>query len=166
MKSDSRIHAFHPESYGDLKTAVRTLLHTLGGEAKAADLCRVSKSTLSEYGNPTYADRNMPVDIALALEEAAGDFPITRHMAAAHSALVVALPSAADTTDWVTHLTRIGRESGDVFHRAGEYLANDGEIDNREAPTLLKELDELILAVADMREAVRMRLSTDNQPKT
>jgi len=27
---------------------------------------------------------------------------------------------------------------GDVFHRAGEYLADDGEIDAQEAPVLLK----------------------------
>ena len=50
--SKSRIHSFHPESYGDLKSAVRALLHASGGEARAAERCRVSKSTLSEYGNP------------------------------------------------------------------------------------------------------------------
>ena len=65
MTTKSRIHSFHPEGYGDLKTAVRNLLHAVGGEAKAAELCRVSKSTLSEYGNPRYADRHIPLDVAL-----------------------------------------------------------------------------------------------------
>ncbi len=52
MTTKSRIHSFHPESYVDAKSAVRSLLHASGGEARAAARCRVSKSTLSEYGLP------------------------------------------------------------------------------------------------------------------
>ena len=40
-------------------------------------------------------------------------------------------------------------------------LADDGDIDANEAPTLLREVDELLMAVAGMRAAVRSRLSTD-----
>ncbi|MBT7666500.1 MAG: hypothetical protein HN608_16390, partial [Rhodospirillaceae bacterium] len=50
---------------------------------------------------------------------------------------------------------------GDVFHRAGEYLADDGEIDAQEAPALLKEVDELLAAVAAMRTSVRARIPQD-----
>ncbi|HZD25568.1 MAG TPA: phage regulatory CII family protein, partial [Alphaproteobacteria bacterium] len=155
----SRIHSFHPEGYGDVKTAVRALLHALGGETRAAALCRVSKSTLSEYGNPRYADRHMPVDVVLALEKAAGEMPVSEHLAAEHDAVLLKLPQeeAAETV-WIDHLSAIGKEAGDVFHRAGEFLANDGDIDAREAPLLLREVDELLAAVAAMRTAVRRRL--------
>ena len=164
MPSKSRIHSFHPDSYGDLKTAVRALLHGSGGEARAAEYCRVSKSTLSEYGNPTYPDRHMPVDVVLALEEHAGEMPLTGHMAAAHDCLLLRLPETDGAPDWLLHLTRIGKEAGDVFNRAGEYLADDGEIDETEAPLLLREVDELLHAVAAMRAAVAERLPEDDRP--
>ena len=35
---------------------------------RSAAVCRVSKSTLSEYGNPRYGERHMPLDVVLALE--------------------------------------------------------------------------------------------------
>lgn len=158
MSNRSRIHSFHPEGYGDPKAAVRALLHALGGEQKAAAQCRVSKSTLSEYGNPRYPDRHMPVDVAVELEKAAGVMPVTEHMAAEHDTVLLKLPEGDAEPEWLDHLTTIGKEAGEVFHRAGEYLADDGEITAQEAPILLRELDELLGAVAAMRSAVRSRL--------
>ena len=159
MSNKSRIHSFHPEAYGDLKAAVRSLLHAAGGEARAAELCRVSKSTLSEYGNPRYPDRHIPVDVALDLERATGDMAVTGHMATEHNAILLQLPpDEGGEEPWIDHLTRIGKEAGDVFHRTGEYLADDGIIDEREAQVLLRELDELLSATAAMRAVVRRRL--------
>ena len=161
MASRSRIHSFHPDSYGDVKTAVRALVHASGGEARAAAACRVSKSTLSEYGNPTSPDRHMPVDVVLALEAEVGEMPVTGHLAAAHDCLLLRLPDAAAAPEWLVHLTRIGKEAGDVFDRAGEFLADDGEIDEDEAPLLLREIDELLQAAAAMRSAVKTRLPAE-----
>jgi DNA-binding transcriptional regulator YdaS (Cro superfamily) len=158
MTNTSRIHSFHPEGYGDPKAAVRALLHALGGEEKAAALCRVSKSTLSEYANPRHGDRHIPVDVALELERAAEVMPVSEHMAAEHNAVLLQLPDVEAETVWLDHLTKIGKEAGDVFHRAGEYLADDGQISAQEAPILLREVDELLAAVAAMRAAVRQRL--------
>lgn len=159
MSSKSRIHSFHPEGYGDLKTAVRALLHAAGGETRAAELCRVSKSTLSEYGNPRYADRHIPVDVALALEKATEQTPVTEHMAVEHNAILLRLPVEEEVEGvWMDHLTRIGKEAGDVFHRTGEFLADDGAIDEREAQVLLRELDELLAATAAMRAVVRRQM--------
>ena len=163
MSNSSRIHAFHPERYGDVKSAVRALLHAVGGEAKAAAACRVSKSTLSEYGNPRYDERHMPLDVVLALEKVAGEMPVTEHLAAEHDALLLHLPSVEAVGGWMDHLTTIGKEAGDVFHRAGEYLADDGEIDAVEAPGLLKEVDELLAAVAAMRAAVQARIPDEDE---
>lgn len=161
MQSRSRIHSFHPERYGDVKTAVRALLHAAGGEAKAAELCRVSKSTLSEYGNPAHADRHMPIDVVLSLETATGEMPVTGHLTATQDCVLLRLPHADAEPEWLAHLTNIGKEAGDVFNRAGEFLADDGDIDATEAPALLREVDELLMAVAGMRAAVRGRLPTD-----
>ncbi|MDE0942431.1 MAG: hypothetical protein OSB58_08330 [Alphaproteobacteria bacterium] len=101
MSNTSRIHAFHPERYGDVKSAVRALLHAVGGEAKAAAACRVSKSTLSEYGNPRYDERHMPLDVILALERAAGQMPVTEHLAAEHDALLLHLPVVEAVGSWM-----------------------------------------------------------------
>ncbi|MFP6706622.1 MAG: phage regulatory CII family protein [Alphaproteobacteria bacterium] len=137
MSNTSRIHSFLPERYGDVKSAVRTLLPAVGGEAQAA-ACRVSKSTLSEYVNPRYDERHMLLDVVLALERAADAMPVTGHLAAEHGALLLHLAAEETAGGWLDHLTKIGKEAGDVFHRAGEYLADDGEIDAQEAPVLLK----------------------------
>ena len=158
MANTSRIHSFHPETYGDIKTAVRALLHAVGGEAKAAEACRVSKSTLSEYANPRHSERHMPLDVVLALENAARKTPVTEHMAAEHNSILLRLPDSDDELGWLGYLAVIGKEASDVFHRTSEYLADDGEIDATEAPILLREIDELLAAVAAMRTAVRRRL--------
>lgn len=158
MSNDSRIHSFHPEHYGDLKSAVRALLHACGGEVKAASACRVSKSTLSEYGNPAHDNRQIPVDVALSLEQSSGSLPVTEHLAAEHGCILLRLPDSDAEPVWIEHLAAIGREAGDVFSRTGEYLANDGDIDDQEAPHLLRELDELLAATASMRAAVRARI--------
>ena len=100
----------------------------------------------------------MPLDVVLALERAAGAMPVTEHLAAEHDALLLHLAAEESAGGWLDHLTKIGKEAGDVFHRAGEYLADDGEIDAQEAPVLLKEVDELLAAVAAMRVAVRKRI--------
>ena len=135
------------------------MLHAVGGEAKAAELCRVSKSTLSEYGNPRYADRHIPLDVALDLEKASTKTPVTEHMAAEHNAILLRIPTEEVTEmAWLDHLTSIGKEAGEVFHRTGEFLADDGMIDDREAQVLLRELDELLAASAAMRAAVRRRI--------
>ena len=84
--------------------------------------------------------------------------PVTEHLAAEHDALLLHLPVVEAVGSWMEHLTTIGKEAGDVFHRTGEYLADDGEIDAAEAPGLLKEVDELLAAVAAMRAAVRARI--------
>lgn len=157
MTARSRILSFHRDSYGDLKATVRELLHACGGEARAAERCRVSKSTLSEYGNPAHPDRHIPVDVALALETACGVMPVTEHMARAHGAVLLKLAPAEASPHWLAHLTRIGKEASDVFNRAGEYLA-DADIDETEAPHLLRELDELLAVSAAMRAAVQARL--------
>ncbi len=163
MRSKSRIHSFHPERYGDVKTAVRALVHGSSGEARAAAACRVSKSTLSEYGNPNYPDRHMPVDVVLALEAGLAEMPVTGHLAAARDCLLLQLPGVEADPEWLVHLTRIGKEAGDVFNRAGEFLADDGTIDETEAPLLLREVDELLHAVASMRAAVKTRLPAEDR---
>jgi hypothetical protein len=157
MTVRSRILSFHRDSYGDVKAAVRALLHACGGEARAAERCRVSKSTLSEYGNPAHPDRHMPVDVVLDLERACGAAPVTEHMARAHAAVLLRLETGEGQASWLAHLTKLGKEASDVFNRASEFLA-DSEIDEAEAPQLLRELDELLAAAAAMRAAVQVRL--------
>ena len=87
--------------------------------------------------------------------------PVTEHLAGEHDALLLHLPSVEAAGSWLDHLTSIGKEAGDVFHLAGEFLADDGDIDAQEAPALLKEVDELLAAVVAMRASVRARIPRD-----
>ena len=159
MADQSRIHAFLPRRYGDLKAAVAALIHAAGGEISAAEHCRVGKSMLSDYANPRRENVHMPIDVVLALEAALKERAVTEHLAHEHDCVLVQLPARiTDRTEWYRHLTRIGKEVGDVFERA-EYFLEDGDIDRLEAPDLLKEIDDLLAAAADLRAAVRTRLT-------
>ena len=159
MADQSRIHSFLPRKYGGLKAAVAALIHSAGGEIKAAKHCRVGKSMLSDYANPRGEAVHMPIDVVLALEAALQQRAVTEHLAAEHGCVLVQLPTGiTDHTGWYRHLTRIGKEAGDVFERAEHFLA-DGDIDHIEAPDMLKEIDDLLAAAADLRTAVRAKLT-------
>ncbi len=159
MADQSRIHAFLPRSYGDLKAAVAALIHAAGGEINAAEHSRVGKTMLSDYANPRRANVHMPIDVVLALEAALKERAVTEHLAHEHDCVLVQLPARiTDRMEWYRYLTRIGKEVGDVFERA-EYFLEDGDIDQLEAPDLLKEIDDLLAAAADLRAAVRTRLT-------
>ena len=73
-------------------------------------------------------------------------------------AAVAALIHAAGGEQNAADHCRVGKEAGDVFERAEVFLA-DGEIDHLEVPELLKEIDDLLAVAADMRAAVRARLT-------
>ncbi len=160
MAKQSRIHSFMPRRYGDLKAAVAALIHGAGGEAAASDHCRVGKSMLSDYANPGRAKVHMPIDVVLQLERALGVRAVTEHLAAEHDCVLLQLPGRiAEETQWYRRLTRIGKEAGDIFEKAEHFLAGDGDIDADEAPELLKEIDDLLGAAAELRAAVRGRFT-------
>ncbi|MGB0919742.1 MAG: phage regulatory CII family protein [Alphaproteobacteria bacterium] len=155
---DTRIHSFFARDYGSVKAAVAALIGAAGGEKAAAEKCRVGKSMLSDYANPNHEKTHMPVDVVMALEAETGQMAVTEHLASAHGCLLLKLPDADFDHDWTLHLARIGKESGDVFASCQEFLSDDMDIDDKEAPPLLKEIDELLAAVAEMRGAVASRL--------
>ena len=160
MPKQSRIHSFLPRTYGDLKAAVAALIHGAGGETRAADHCRVGKSMLSDYANPNRDSVHMPIDVVLQLERAIGHRAVTEHLAAAHDCILVQLPTRpASDIAWYRRLARMGKEAGDVFEKAENLLADKGDIDGESAPHLLQEVDELLAVVAELRAAVRGRLT-------
>ena len=154
----TRIHSFFPRDYGSVKAAVAALIGAAGGEKAAAEKCRVGKSMLSDYANPHHEKTHMPVDVVLQLEEATGEMPVTTHLAAAHGCMVLRLPEAEIDHQWTQHVARLAKEAGDVFARSHQFLEDDNDIDEREAPILLQEIDELMMAAAEMRAAVATRL--------
>lgn len=160
MPKQSRIHSFLPRTYGDLKAAVAALIHGAGGETAAADHCRVGKSMLSDYANPNRETVHMPIDVVLQLEHAIGQRSVTEHLASAHDCILVQLPSRpSDDIAWYRRLAHMGKEAGDVFEKAESVLSTAGDIDGESAPHLLQEVDELLAVVAELRAAVRSRLT-------
>ena len=157
-ESQTRIHSFFARDYGSVKAAVAALIGAAGGEKAAAEKCRVGKSMLSDYANPNHEKTHMPVDVVMQLEADTGEMPVTEHLAAAQDCLLLKLNTGDTHDDWSQHVMTLGKEAGDVFSRCQEFLADDGEIDEFEAPELLREIDELLVAAAEMRAAVVTRL--------
>lgn len=158
----TRIHSFFPRDYGSIKAAVAALIGAAGGEKAAAEKCRVGKSMLSDYANPNHEKTHMPIDVVAQLEKATEAMPVTEFLASAQNCLILKLPEADIDHEWTLHLTKIGKEAGEVFARSHTFLEDDNDIDEKEAPILLQELDELLAVTAEMRAAVATRLKTDD----
>lgn len=64
-----------------IKTATRLLITRVGGLEAAASVCRLAASALSECSSRNHLERMLPLDVALQLEEVAGEPIVTAALA-------------------------------------------------------------------------------------
>ena len=71
--------------------------------------------------------------------------------------VAVLVPEAKDgaASELAAHVVNLLKESGDVARDIQESLANDGEIDAREAEQLNKDIDDVVAVMLSLREAVK-----------
>lgn len=150
----SRIRSYLPRIYGTLKEASATLIESSGGLNKAAERCRLKKSRLAECTDPAAHEAHLPVDVVLTLELSSGARPITEYLASSHGCVLIQLPPAEARGAWGQNIAAAAKESAEVFAKAAEFLSNDGDICAKEAPELLREVDEALAAFGDLREAL------------
>ena len=156
----SRIRSYVPRLYGTLKEAVTGLVEAAGGIRRAAALSRVEASQMHAYTDPAQETRHMPVDIAVVLMMATGCRAVLDHLAGEAGCVVVDLPAGVATrADWAAHLARVAEKVAHTFADGARFLSADsagGEAldPRREAPQLLKDVDEALAALAELRGAI------------
>lgn len=152
-----------PRKYGTVAAATQKLINDVGGLKEAEAVCGRGKTVLHDYADPNKPDRSIPVHIVEILERASGTNPVTEHLAAQASLLVIQVPSQKTDLEWLAHISRVSKEFSDVLRKTYEFLEDDGIIDEGEARVLLKEIDENLLVLADMRAAVSARLPDEDE---
>ncbi len=150
-----------PRKYGTIAAATQKLINEVGGLKEAEAVCGRGKTVLHDYADPHKPDRSMPVHIVQILERMAGTHPVTEHLAAEAGLLVIQVPPESTDLEWLAHISRVSKEFSDVLRKTYEFLENDGVLDESEARFLLQEIDENLLVLADMRQAVRRRVGIE-----
>lgn len=146
----SRLLAHAAADYGSLKDATRRLLDGVGGLDRAAELCRLKRTRLSQCASP-YAEADyLPIDAVVSLELAARLRPVTDHLCARHGGVWLPLPSTAQSARWADDLAAVAREAGEVVARLAAALA-DGTVTAAEARELLRDVDEALAAFGFLR---------------
>lgn len=135
-----------PDTLGD-KGAVREMIRAVGGLEAAEENCRVGKSQLARYYDPT-KDEHAPLDIVAALEplgRASPGFPhVTRRLARKLGYALIALPRIGDLScgDAYKELAAATKEAGDVTTGFLHAIADDGKVSPKEAAALMAEAIE------------------------
>lgn len=135
-----------------LKTAAKLLIARCGGLEAAASACRVSVSNLSEYGSRNHPERHMPVDVALQLEEVAGEPIVTGALARMQGHSCVR-PDGEAVGVLSEAVAAAARHAGEVTARFVEASA-DSRIDHRERADLLRHVHDLRVATEAMAAAL------------
>lgn len=157
MTQERRIEKSLVRDLGSLEEAVAVLLGRYTKLLDAAAHCRVGPKHLSAYANPNSADRHMPVDVVLDLEDTARDPVVTRCLAAQQGYVLFRLPAVRACRLWDRHQRRIVREGSVVFSKLTEVL-EDGRISRQEAADLLVEVDQALAAFAGLRRSLEKRV--------
>ena len=101
-------------------------------------------------------------DVVVKLEGVTHGAPghphVTRWLAReAGFALIPLAAPDAPTTVWSQHCARLLKEVGDIATGLGAALADDNDVDQREAQQLLAEADDMVDAAVTFRAALKAR---------
>ncbi|PCI51936.1 MAG: hypothetical protein COB49_00600 [Alphaproteobacteria bacterium] len=142
--------------YQRLMAATRTLTGQCGGTEGAAEITRVNKVSMSNYGNINMPGHFAPVDVVADLEDFSQDMPVTRALATMQGCVLLQItPSEGGV--FGQHLADFGKEVADVFAKMGEGLADDGDIDPQEAAAALPEVEDVLRVVVGLYDALKAR---------
>jgi len=138
-----------PRAPGSLKEAQAMLVVACGGQTRAAELCRVSRSQVARYTDDS-DDSNavhMPADVIRCLEQAAKDPLVTRYLASCAGHALLPLGDGVTRESYPQLLSNIGKETGQMFGEAARALG-DGRLAPKERGRVRREAVELMTAIA------------------
>ena len=148
MKDNILARQLTPEQIA-IKGAVKRQVAAIGGLAAAAGFTRVSKSALERYYQPRDPEYHIPLDVAMDLDEAAGNDVILRTWAGLRGIEMIDRKEIAPSASFPMHLSAFGMGVGKTFDCLGEAL-RDGKVTPREAHDILNsacDLENQLIAV-------------------
>ncbi|MEP3275829.1 MAG: hypothetical protein ABJN26_19355 [Stappiaceae bacterium] len=151
---------------GTIKEAQSELVQMCGGPAAAADLCRVTSTTLFNYTDEssTNTDKNMPVDIVKDLE-AHSEYPVLTEFLADQCGYVMYKVDFIDTNSQLhIDIIETGEEISKLFRDWAKFIA-DGVIDKSEARKLLKNNQSLVRILMRMRTDLISQIDDPDIPE-
>jgi len=134
-----------------LKAATERSIRRAGGGTVFAALTRVEPPALSKYA-AMHDDHFMPIDVALDCDMAAGA-PVILAAMAASAGYTIAPAAAAAAPLCPVMVGTLIRETGEVSAVVLEAMA-DGRLTPRERQAIAKEIDEAMVALWTLKNAV------------
>lgn len=137
-----------------LKVATRALVVLCGGGDGAAATLGARQQRMSDCGNINTADF-LRLDEIAALEDVAGDWPITRALAKRAGCVLLQLPDLPVCAESLIEVTtEIVRETADVMTEMSSLFV-DGRVTGTESARFSGQIDEAITALMKARALVQ-----------
>jgi hypothetical protein len=158
-----RVGPLKPRPPASLKRVVALSVELAGGNKAAAAMCGCAPSVMAKYGDHAVPQSRLPIDHALKLDRfAVGQArrPMIMDFLAfelGYAVMPLAGPlsmTGANPRPVACDLAAIGKESGDLFQRVGEALA-DGHVCGADAQRLLQEVYDLMSVASTAAAGLR-----------
>lgn len=121
-----------------LKTAVRELVHDVGGLEAASAACRLQRSSLARNYSPQHPEL-LPVDVVAELERASGTMPVTTALARLGRHALVPLHADPGEPELLRQLGELMRHVGQACTSGAEAMS-DGLLEAHEIEALKRDL--------------------------
>lgn len=136
-----------------LKARTRRLVKLAGGVESCALISRVSKTQIGNYQNPELLDSFMPIDVVVEIESDVGKPIISEGLAELAGCTLSPVIRPVINGSLTTCLSRLGKEFGDVFERAAQFVGTS-HMTASQRDNLLRDIEEAIGACVAIRDAV------------
>ncbi len=137
--------------HGTLKAAEAALVDACGGVTTKAS--RVGKSVLQQATDPDAPQRHLALDVVADLERACGKPIVTQFLAQELGCIVEPLPRTSAEPVAVV-VGRITEETGQLLGAAAHDV-REGTLTRANASAILRETDDLLAAMIELRAAAR-----------
>ncbi len=139
---------FKDDDYLAIKSAVRRSRRIAGCRESIAEQTRVGSTQIANYEDPRQPDCHIPIDIAMDMDEIAGEDIILAQWAAAKGYHLTPIVPASGSSDLMQHAASICKETGEALASISR-----AEMTPREYDEAVKEvLDVLSAGQACLRE--------------
>lgn len=146
-----------------MKAETRLSVRDCGGQEAATEATPrlIRHQSMSDFGNVNMPEKFIRLDDAAGLDRFSGVPRFARLLADMAGGMFVPSPQGMHGKAKLARITgEAMRETGELFAQLGKAL-DDGEISPDENSKVSKEIDEALVALATLREAVRLEVVDD-----
>jgi hypothetical protein len=149
-----------PRDPGTLKDAQASLIEACGGISKAR--CRVKKTVLQTYADKDRPECNMPADVIADLEAQCGKPIVTGFLALQANCFLERVGDHPTNEPCSIVLGRMTEDTGRILSAAAQDV-HDGNLTAANAEIVLRQTDDMIVAIAELREDARNAIAGRGQ---